>query len=954
MARVFRRPGSALSRRAPSRAARANSRKHKVIMESVTQEKKKLRSVISFEAKAPPGYTFIPAGNPKLTTACKEFCRKDGLKVFAVTTTPHMHTHNLSQHVHRIGYHFPSAVVAAVCMDMGLYLTAAGKAVPFHGGNSAENCKRANSEASQITINTEARDVLKDLFPNIPANDLNQIIKTAFQKGQRKVGTAVELPLARRAQLAVVAHIRHLYTDYDRLLKTTSFHEARSTVEEPTLARLVEWRGDDENGKTVLEDVFREVIVISDDEDSDAEGDLPPSLDRDYSVEVVSSHPRIDELQTNPVNYANPVHQESQLDLSDDDAPPGFRFVPGVPRNKRVDRRGFSRYQAWDRAMNRYRNIANGAGATGPRRLNDGSADHSVSHCAVRQPLLEANHLELETAPHRPLVPRNRQNARPVTPNPRPRINGTHSLVPSPTLDRRVSPQSSPATRMMQLHPMTSAGTDDLLTFPEPYELYPVTQPSRQTLIARLAGGGSTDHGPTSHHERGTFYRGSSPNAPVFVSGPREIGDQPRDRLGPLRSSGHLLSQPNLNPQDRVLPSIETPPPTDGRRPDTGPLDHLAHRMSGGFSIRSETPHRLPPKKSPLQAYEDNTRGQVPKRRRVAFYEPSKPYGIHSDVNLHAAVESDTGERHIPPGYLPAGHLSTQDEPHIRRRYVPPANPRYSTNAHPEALQDSFLDVSRANANPGIVLHPRRPEGLDRHPISRGRLPAVRESPGQPWELADMGPALAAEKSHKRVIPVRSLGQGENRIYNPGHPYHADGIRPSDVPMSHQPSFRTRANHFALHEGLQRRHYADDFVRTIDLHDPIPLEYAPQRPLQPANPVELPSPPTLARLDEDQYGPHVSGSMAAGLAGQTHSGHLLKSGTHDYAVVEDGGSGYHGSRPIEPRTAARHYDGGYDGPINHRQNYEQYIQSYPTYAGGNERSQPHYSVPKGQAVVIVD
>lgn len=42
-------------------------------------------SQISFEAKAPPGYTFIPAGNPQFTSACKEMCRKDGLKVFAVT-----------------------------------------------------------------------------------------------------------------------------------------------------------------------------------------------------------------------------------------------------------------------------------------------------------------------------------------------------------------------------------------------------------------------------------------------------------------------------------------------------------------------------------------------------------------------------------------------------------------------------------------------------------------------------------------------------------------------------------------------------------------------------------------------------------------------------------------------------------------------------------------------------
>ncbi|KAE8136153.1 hypothetical protein BDV38DRAFT_250078 [Aspergillus pseudotamarii] len=46
MARVFRRPASALARRASSRAAQRAARKHQVVMESVTQEKKKLRSVV--------------------------------------------------------------------------------------------------------------------------------------------------------------------------------------------------------------------------------------------------------------------------------------------------------------------------------------------------------------------------------------------------------------------------------------------------------------------------------------------------------------------------------------------------------------------------------------------------------------------------------------------------------------------------------------------------------------------------------------------------------------------------------------------------------------------------------------------------------------------------------------------------------------------------------------------
>lgn len=74
-------------------------------------------------------------------------------------------------------------------MDLGLYLTATGKAVSFYNVGNNEGPQRNISEISQITINTEARDVLRDLFPNIPDSDLNQIIKTAFQKVGQKAET---------------------------------------------------------------------------------------------------------------------------------------------------------------------------------------------------------------------------------------------------------------------------------------------------------------------------------------------------------------------------------------------------------------------------------------------------------------------------------------------------------------------------------------------------------------------------------------------------------------------------------------------------------------------------------------------------------------------------------------------------------------------------------------------
>lgn len=71
--------------RSLSRLAHRKKKPYKVILESVTQEKKKLRSAISYNAQAPPGYAFVPAGHPDLTEKCKELCRTRGLEVHVVS-----------------------------------------------------------------------------------------------------------------------------------------------------------------------------------------------------------------------------------------------------------------------------------------------------------------------------------------------------------------------------------------------------------------------------------------------------------------------------------------------------------------------------------------------------------------------------------------------------------------------------------------------------------------------------------------------------------------------------------------------------------------------------------------------------------------------------------------------------------------------------------------------------
>jgi len=88
---------------AASRAVAKKQRRHRVIIESVGHEQKKLKTTvrqrkerlarklthgqISFQARPPNGYTFIPAGNPELTNALKEASREASQQIYAVSVS---------------------------------------------------------------------------------------------------------------------------------------------------------------------------------------------------------------------------------------------------------------------------------------------------------------------------------------------------------------------------------------------------------------------------------------------------------------------------------------------------------------------------------------------------------------------------------------------------------------------------------------------------------------------------------------------------------------------------------------------------------------------------------------------------------------------------------------------------------------------------------------------------
>ncbi|KAJ5563865.1 hypothetical protein N7513_000107 [Penicillium frequentans] len=935
MARVVRRAASAAAWRAPSRAIQRRARKHKVIMESVTQEKKKLRSVICFEAKAPTGYTFIPAGNPLLTTACKERCRQEGSQIHAVSTTPHMHTHNLSQHVHRIGYHFPSTVVAAVCSELGLYLTSTGKAVSFHTLGTVDDRRPPDSEVSQEVINTEARDAIKDLFPNVPDKDLFQIIKTSFQKGQRKVGTASELPLARRAQLAVVAHVRHLYTDYDRLLKQGSFQEARSAVEQPTLAKVVAWRGDDENGETVLEDVFREVIVISDDEDSETEEESTTTDTRDYSVEILSNPARTHEIQTQPISADLVTSQDPNRDLSEETGPT-FRIISEVPAQKTIDRRGFSRYQAWNRALHRYRAEVQ---RTEQPRLGDVSPEQQSPLYAKRPAVTQ----ESSEPIRRREIPKPMESTPRVIPGPLYGEPPVQRLLAGKshvgTLERRV-----PLEGERLLSQFGPTGGPQALTTQKPHEIRLMETAPRWNVHTTHPQGKTQSIVDSTRLERSHVPPNGRANVPMFVSGPTELQQQQSNesQFGP-RPEAPIPSQvrPAVIAQDHVLPSIEAPWPLEKRRPEFR-LEHLTKRMS----LRSVTPVHSQGDDHGSGSGPNSPDDQNCKRRRLAYYaglQPdsrpdtwnARPIGNPVSEEQGPKVQyrrDELGPEHRPQDvqYLRRDHLLSGEQPlrvgHLRERQAGLFAP------HVISL-DSRRDLDRVRPVDQlghVPMHPFQP------------------SPGT------SGTVTAGDRIFRAVPDVP---RPEVRSYYGDRSPHMDQTRPSTLEESRPFPWNPRINgdRPLAHNAPLGKQYADGFVRSIDARETRPADYFVERPrpqstrgeilLQPSRPR---NPDPLLAKDPNQ--PRASSEQRLPSPRVTHSSHHQ---TFNHLETIPGSRQPHGRVPT-PRERRPGSGLSTMRRVHDPRTFQMAEQSRPIYVQRVESQPPQHPMSDGRPVLVMD
>ncbi|KAM5379869.1 hypothetical protein ACJA88_005297 [Fusarium oxysporum] len=321
-------------------------------------KKKKLEFQITTKKTPPPGFEFVPAGNPELTQACKELSREKDAMIFIVSNAKEASGSNILAHqVHRIGHHVRETIVEEARAGLGHVME---NMLP-----AARGAPEPIPE-SQEEYDAQVDAALRDLFPRIPNTDRRMIIEHAFRRdptnknNKEKVGLSEDITLARRVQLAVLAHIRHTHTRYDTLLRETTWQNARKVVEALCLDTLVKWRGDEESGRDQLDEILREVVVISDSEGEESGNESDSSIE-----EVVCQY--TNPIPSRPVQnisgQAGPGHHQSPRPNQGARTPATPRPKGKVKKAKRKTsaekkgQRGFKRYQAWQEAIDRSRNV---------------------------------------------------------------------------------------------------------------------------------------------------------------------------------------------------------------------------------------------------------------------------------------------------------------------------------------------------------------------------------------------------------------------------------------------------------------------------------------------------------------------------------------------------------------------------------------------------------------------
>jgi hypothetical protein len=137
-------------------------------------KKKKLEYKVTTDTIPPPGYEYVPVGDPELTTACKELSREKDAMIFMVSNARGpADENNLAHHVHRIGHHIRHYIAEEARASLSRTIAP----VPVATDGLPEPIPESEHE-----YHRQVDAALRDLFPRIPHPDRRVIIEHAFSR----------------------------------------------------------------------------------------------------------------------------------------------------------------------------------------------------------------------------------------------------------------------------------------------------------------------------------------------------------------------------------------------------------------------------------------------------------------------------------------------------------------------------------------------------------------------------------------------------------------------------------------------------------------------------------------------------------------------------------------------------------------------------------------------------
>jgi hypothetical protein len=163
----------------------------------------------------PKRYVFLPKGNQYKTLHCRRLTHEAGKPLFLVEDCKKI-----------IGIRIPKFVFIKV---QSLFL-------------QTLSSRSAVTERRDAALVHQAAAALDKEFPNIPSEVKESVLKHGFRKNSGRVGRTRMLSMKKRVVLAVIAHIRHQHTGYDKMLDNRiGRDEARRNISKPMHDLLKLW-----------------------------------------------------------------------------------------------------------------------------------------------------------------------------------------------------------------------------------------------------------------------------------------------------------------------------------------------------------------------------------------------------------------------------------------------------------------------------------------------------------------------------------------------------------------------------------------------------------------------------------------------------------------------------------------------------------------------------------------